>query len=261
MFLRATTRKKDGKTHCYWSVVENRRVKGGRVVQRHVLYLGEINETQRAAWCESFEAVEGRRRAHRQSDLFVAQREAPELSSATVRVKLDGMRLERPRQWGACWLGLEMWRCLELDGFWTERLPRSRKGTDWMHVLQTLTLYRLIDPGSEWRLHRQWFERSAMGDLLGEDISVAQPDTLYRCLDKLLPHKQALFSHLKAIWEERFAASFEILLYVSDQHVLRVRCARSRRTAPLWLQPRQALRLRTGGHCVDGDPARLSTGL
>ena len=82
-----------------------------------------------------------------------------------------------------------------------------------MHVLKTLTLYRLIDPGSEWRLHRQWYERSAMGDLLVEDISVAQPDTLYRCLDKLLAHKQALFSHLKAIWEERFGASFEILLY------------------------------------------------
>ena len=215
MFLRSTTRKKDGKIHRYWSVVENRRVKGGGVVQRHVLYLGEINETQRAAWCESFESLEGRSRsrAHRQADLFVAQREAPELSSATVRVKLEAMRLKRPRQWGACWLGLEMWRCLELDAFWRERLPCSRKGTNWMHVLKTLTLYRLIDPGSEWRLHRQWYERSAMGDLLVEDISVAQPDTLYRCLDKLLAHKQALFSHLKAIWEERFGASFEILLY------------------------------------------------
>jgi transposase len=215
MFLRSTTRKKDGKIHRYWSVVENRRVKAGRVVQRHVLYLGEISETQRVAWCESFTSLEGRARsrAHRQSDLFVAQREVPELSSARLRVKLEGMRLERPRQWGACWLGLEMWGCLELDGFWRQRLGRSRKGTDWMHVLKTLTLYRLIDPGSEWRLHRQWYERSAMGDLLGEDISVAQPDTLYRCLDKLLPHKQALFSHLKAIWQERFGGSFEILLY------------------------------------------------
>jgi transposase len=215
MFLRSTARKKDGKVHRYWSVVENRRVKGGRVVQRHVLYLGEISETQRAGWCESFESLDkrARGRAHRQSDLFVAQREAPELSNTTVRVKLEGMRLARPRQWGACWLGLQMWECLELDAFWKERLPRSRKGTDWLHVLKTLAIYRLIDPGSEWRLHRQWFERSAMGDLLGEDISVVQPDTLYRCLDKLLPHKQALFSHLKGVWEERFEASFEILLY------------------------------------------------
>jgi len=213
MFLRSTTRKKDGKVHRYWSVVENHRVKGGRVVQRHVLYLGEINEAQRVAWCESFESLDRRARGHRQSNLFVVQRETPDLRSATLRVKLEGMRLERPRQWGACWLGLEMWRCVELDAFWRQRLGHSRKGTDWMHVLKTLTLYRLIDPGSEWRLHRQWFERSAMGDLLGEDISVAQPDTLYRCLDKLLPHKQALFGHLKGIWEARFEASFEILLY------------------------------------------------
>ena len=213
MFLRSTTRKKDGKVHRYWSVVENHRVRGGRVVQRHVLYLGEISEAQRVAWCESFESLDRRPRRHRQADMFAQSREAPELSSTTVQVKLDGMRLSKARQFGAGWLGLELWGCLDLDAFWRERLTRSRKGTDWRNVLKTLTLYRLIDPGSEWRLHRQWFERSAVGDLLGEDAGVAQPDTLYRCLDKLLPHKQALFTHLKGIWEERFGASFEILLY------------------------------------------------
>ena len=101
-----------------------------------------------------------------------------------MQVKLDGMRLSKARQFGACWLGLALWGCLNLDAFWRERLTRSRKGTDWRNVLKTLTLYRLIDPGSEWRLHRQWFERSAVGDLLGEDAALAQPDTLYRCLDK-----------------------------------------------------------------------------
>ena len=110
-------------------------------------------------------------------------------------------------------MACQIWTWLELDAFWAPRLPSSRKGTNWLNVLKTLVCYRLIDPGSEWRLHRQWYERSAMGDLLGEDISVAQPDTLYRCLDKLLVHKQALFSHLKALWEECFKASFEILLY------------------------------------------------
>jgi hypothetical protein len=129
-----------------------------------------------------------------------------------VRVKLEGMRLERARQWGACWLGLELWGWLELDEFWGARLVRSRKGTDWLHVLKTLSIYRLLDPGSEWRLHRQWFERSAMGDLLGEDVSIVQPDTLYRCLDKLLEHKQALFTHLRSRWETLFGASFEVLL-------------------------------------------------
>lgn len=213
MFLRSTTRKKDGKVHRYWSVVENQRVRGGRVVQRHVLYLGEISEAQRVAWSESFESLDERARRHRQADLFAVHREAPEYGSATVQVRLDAMRLSRARQFGACWLGLQMWECLELDGFWRPRLARSRKGTDWLQVLKTLTLYRLIDPGSEWRLHRQWFERSAVSDLLGADAGVAQPDTLYRCLDKLAPHKEALFSHLKGIWAERFGASFEVLLY------------------------------------------------
>jgi transposase len=145
--------------------------------------------------------------------IFPEDREAPELSCAVVRVKLEGMRLERARQWGACWLGLELWGWLELDEFWGARLVRSRKGTDWLHVLKTLSIYRLLDPGSEWRLHRQWFERSAMGDLLGEDVSIVQPDTLYRCLDKLLEHKQALFTHLRSRWETLFGASFEVLLY------------------------------------------------
>jgi len=213
MFLRATTRKKDGKVHRYWSVVENRRVKGARVVQRHVLYLGEINDAQRAAWCKSLEVLEGDGEHRRQMAIFPEDREAPQLSCAVVRIKLDGMRLQRPRQWGACWLALELWGWLDLDGFWSSRLIRSRKGTEWVHVLKTLSVYRLLDPGSEWRLHRQWYARSAMGDLLGEDIAIVQPDTLYRCLDKLLEHKAALFSHLKDRWQTLFGASVEVLLY------------------------------------------------
>lgn len=182
-------------------------------MQRHVLFLGEISEEQRVAWSESFEHLDRRARRHRQGNLFAAQREAPECASATVQVRLDAMRLSRARQFGACWLGLQMWSCLELDRFWLPRLTPSRKGTDWLHVLKTLTLYRRIDPGSEWRLHRQWFERSAVGDLLGEDAALAQPDTLYRCLDKLLAQREALFTHLKGVWAERFGASFEVLLY------------------------------------------------
>lgn len=213
MFLRATTRNKDGKVHRYWSVVENRRVKGGRVVQRHVLYLGEINDSQRAAWCKSIEVLEEGAPCLRQMAIFPEPREAPELSCAVVHVKLDGMRLERPRQWGACWLGLTLWECLELDEFWRARLGRTREGTDWLQVLKTLAMYRLIDPGSEWRLHRQWYQRSAMADLLGEDDALVAPNTLYRCLDKLPAHKQALFTHLKTRWEALFQASFEVLLY------------------------------------------------
>jgi hypothetical protein len=83
-----------------------------------------------------------------------------------VQVRLDRMQLHRPRQWGACWLACMLYEQLGLDEFWARRLPASREGTAWHHILQTLVCYRLIDPGSEWRLHRLWFEQSAMGDLL-----------------------------------------------------------------------------------------------
>jgi transposase len=213
MFLRSKTRKKDGKEHRYWSVVENRRVADGRVVQRHVLYLGEINDAQRAAWCRSIEVFDEDRSACARMALFPQDRSAPELACAVVQVKLSGLQLRRPRQWGACWLACELWDLLELDAFWGTRLRPSRKGTRWLNVLKTLVAYRLIDPGSEWCLHRSWYERSAMGDLLGEDFAIAQSDTLYRCLDKLVVHREALFSHLQARWHELFDARFEVLLY------------------------------------------------
>lgn len=213
MFLRATTRKKDGKVHRYWSVVENCRTKSARVVQRHVLYLGEINDAQKRAWCKTIEVLEEGRARPTQVAIFPQDRQAPEMDCAVVQVRLDRLRLERPRQWGACWLALELWGWVQLDEFWGPKLLASRKGTEWLHVLKTLVVYRLIDPGSEWRLHRQWFAASAIGDLLGEDLAVAQPDTLYRCLDLVLAHKQALFGFLKARWESLFEARFEVLLY------------------------------------------------
>ena len=213
MFLRSKTRKKDGKEHRYWSVVENRRVADGRVVQRHVLYIGEINDAQRAAWWRSIAVFDEDRAEAAQIAVFPEDRPAPELACAVVQVKLSGLQLRRPRQWGACWLACELWDLLELDAFWHPRLRPSRKGTRWLSVLKTLVAYRLIDPGSEWRLHRTWFDRSAMGDLLGEDFAIAHSDTLYRCLDKLVMHKEALFSYLQGRWRQLFDARFEVLLY------------------------------------------------
>jgi transposase len=213
MFLRSKTRKKDGKEHRYWSVVENRRVADWRVVQRHVLYLGEINDAQRAAWWRSIAVFDEDRAEAAQIAVFPEDRPAPELACAVVQVKLSGLQLRRPRQWGACWLACELWDLLELDAFWHPRLRPSRKGTRWLSVLKTLVAYRLIDPGSEWRLHRSWFDRSAMGDLLGEDFAIAHSDTLYRCLDKLVMHKEALFSYLQGRWRQLFDARFEVLLY------------------------------------------------
>jgi transposase len=214
MYLRFARRRKDGKEHRYWSIVESKRCAGGRMVQRPVLYLGEINDGQREAWCrqiEAFDEVSGR---HRQLALFPAERTVPDHAKGFgVQVQLDAMELHRPRQWGACWLACHLYEQLQLDRFFAPLLPDSREGTSWQHILQTLVCYRLIDPGSEWRLHRQWFEQSAMADLLGEDYGLVAKNALYRCLDKLLPHKAALFSHLRARWQDLFAAKFDVLLY------------------------------------------------
>ncbi len=213
MFLRHKIRRKDGKEHRYWSIVENRRVSGGRTVQRHVLYLGEINDARKAAWCQTIEAFDEGGHQARQIALFPEDRAAPALNCDVVHVRLNGLRLHRPRQWGACWLACHVWDQLRLDDFCSPRLPASREGTRWLDVLKTLVAYRLIDPGSEWRLHRQWYERSAMGDLLGADFALAHKDNLYRCLDKLLVHKTELFSFLQQRWKSLFGADFEVLLY------------------------------------------------
>jgi len=214
MFLRAKTRKKDGKQHRYWSVVENKRVAGGRVVQKHVLYLGDINDSQELAWRKSIDVLDQQSNQPRTLSLFSEDRCEGELSDGSiVRLKLSALRLCRPRQWGACWLALVLWEELRLDCFWAARLPVSRKGTRWADILFVLVSYRLLAPGSEWRLHRDWFERTALADLLGGDFGLAEAHKLYRCHDRLLVHKQALFDHLVGRWRDLFNASFDILLY------------------------------------------------
>ena len=213
MFLRATTRKKDGKEHRYWSVVENHRVTGGGSVQKTLLYLGEINDSDRAAWTRAIETVDERDHA-RQIHLFPEDRTPdPRLEHSSIKLRLDRIELSRPRQWGGCWLALELWHRLDLDAFWQPLLPDSQKGTPWLKVLKTLVAYRLLDPGSEWKLHTSWFDRSAMADLLHDDFRLAAIDTLYRCHDRLLEHREALFSHLKDRWIGLFQASCDILLY------------------------------------------------
>ncbi len=219
MFLRATIRKKDGKEHRYWSLVENRRVSGGRVSQRHVLYLGEINSSQELGWRKSIEVLEdggprGDEDRARTLALFPEDRCAGVLPDASiVRLKLSQLRLSRPRQWGACWLALKLWEELRLDRFWAERLAPSRKGTRWDQVLFVLVAYRLIAPGAEWRLYREWYGRSALADLLGADAALADSHKLYRCHDRLLAHKQAVFDLLVGRWRDLFNASFDVLLY------------------------------------------------
>jgi hypothetical protein len=214
MYLRCHRRLKDGKEHRYWSIEEKYRCADGRVVDRHVLYLGEINDSQQARWLRCIEAFdEGSRRQLRLA-LFPADRAIPaHAAELGVQVRLSEFRLARPRQWGACWLACQLWAELQLDAFWAERLPPSREGTSWYHVLLVLVVYRFLAPGSEWRLHREWYTHSAMGDLLGEDIGVVAKDTLYRCLDKLLTHKADLFTFLTARWHDLFGVTYDLLLY------------------------------------------------
>ncbi len=214
MFLRCTHRKKNGKEHSYGSIVESRRLADGRVVQRHVLYLGEINDAQERAWTRSIQIFPDGRPEPQTVALF------PEGDVRTVvdetsivRLRLSELSVHRPRQWGACWLALQLWKELRLDQFWIQRLPPSRKGTRWDQILAVLAVYRLLAPGSEWRLHRQWFDQSALADLLGVDLAAADPHKLYHCHDLLLAHKAALFTHLTQRWRDLFNASFDVLLY------------------------------------------------
>lgn len=217
MFLRRTERKKDGKVHHYYSVVENRRVAHNKVTQRTVLYLGEINQLQEAAWQDLLDRFDSECQGQtvkpfRQQPLLEPTPLRPEEVDA-IGVQLSRMELRRPRAFGNCWLGCEIWRLLELDDFWQEKLPEGREAVAWHKVIELLAVNRLVDPGSEWRLHRQWFDQSAMDELLEADFAVASKDRLYRCLDRLVPHKQELFAHLKQRWQTLFGAQFELLLY------------------------------------------------
>jgi Transposase DDE domain len=214
MFLRRTQRKKDGKTHSYWNIVESKRLDDGRVVQRQVLYLGEINSSQAEAWRKAIQVFDEDAGRPRTLALFAAEPvEAAPVDDRVVRVHLSELRLYRPRQWGACWLAGHLWRELELDRFWKERLAPSRKGTRWDQILQVLVSYRLIAPGSEWKLHRDWFGKSAMADVLGGDFGLAEAHKLYACHDRLLEHKDALFAHLVERWRTLFSVEFDVLLY------------------------------------------------
>jgi transposase len=215
LFLRAHERKKNGKTYTYWSITESVRTASNKVVQRHVLYLGSLTPVQEGSWSQTLHHFDPPAVSHPELPglaLAWSKTLTPAQASA-IGVRLNEFRLERPRQWGACWVALKMWHLLRLSEFWTPLLPPSREGTQWLHVLITLVSYRLIDPGSEWRLHRQWFENSAVADLLDEDYSLAAKDTLYRCLDRLLKHRDALFVHLQERWKDEFKASFDVLLY------------------------------------------------
>ena len=213
MFLRYNKRFKDGKEHRYWSVVENRRVSSTRTVQKTLLYLGEINDSEHASWTKAIEVLD-ETQTPQQINLFPSDRiPSKDLEHPSIQLQLSHLELSRPRQWGGCWLALEMWDKLRLDDFWGPKLGSSQKATPWLKVLKVLVVYRLLYPSSEWYLHRKWFDNTAMADLLDDNFRLAAQNTLYRCHDQLLTHKQALFAHLQKRWQDLFDAEFDVLLY------------------------------------------------
>jgi len=213
MFLRSNNRKKDGKDHRYFSIVENHRLASDKTVQRTVLYLGEINDQQQAAWRKTLSVFDEEQQEYANLSLFPDDREIPADAVDSLQVKVSGLELRRPRVFGSCWLGCELWRQLGLHEFWDSRLAGSREEVAWEKVLQLLVVNRLLDPGSEFRVHRQWYLSTAMDALLGTDFAVAEKDRLYRCLDRVLEHKQELFVWLRQKWADLFQADFEVLLY------------------------------------------------
>jgi len=213
MFLRFNTRKKDGKEHRYWSIVENRRLRTDRVTQRTVFYLGEINDTQQAAWRKQLEAFDETTQRSEQIALFPEDREIPPDALHGLQVKLSALTLERPRVFGDCWLACRLWDELHLSEFWRERLADGKAEVSWVKVLELLTVRQLVAPGSKWHLHRRWFLSSAMDELLDEDFAVAAKNRLYECLDIIDPHRAALFTHLQTRWKDLFGATYDLLLY------------------------------------------------
>ena len=211
--MRKTDRKKDGKDHRYFSIVENQRVSGGKTVQRTVLYLGEINDSQQEAWRKTLSVFDEDKQEYQNLSLFPEDRELPAEAVDSIQVRLSGLELRHPRPFGNCWLASELWHQLGLNEFWGQRLSESRGEVSWEKVLRLLVVNRLLEPGSEFRVHRHWFVESAMDALLGEDFAVAGKDRLYRCLDRIVEHKRELFPWLQKKWADLFNADFEVLLY------------------------------------------------
>jgi len=213
MFLRSYKREKNGKWHEYFSVVENRRVANGTTVQRTVLYLGEINSSQETTWQKTLKVFDADSGKHEQKLLFADQTVVSESEVDSIKVKLSQMQLCRPRSFGNCWLACQLWQELGLDEFWQERIDDSRSDISWSKVLKLLSVNCLVDPASEFYVHRQWFDKSAMDELLATDYRIASKDRLYRCLDRILGHKEELCIYLKSRWEDMFGIEFDVLLY------------------------------------------------
>lgn len=214
MFLKRRVRKKDGKEHVYYSVCESLRVHGGRTIQRQVLHLGELNTTQIESWQRTIAIISEEDGERLQRRLFTDREgTAPAQALDAIEVRLSTLRVRQPRRFGDCWAGCRLWQELGLDVFWQEQLSGVRGAEPWEKVLELLAVNRLLDPRSELYVHEKWFPQTAMDVLLDCDFAIAEKDRLYRCLDHIVAHKEALEKHLAARWKDLFGATFDIVLY------------------------------------------------
>jgi transposase len=212
MYLKRRTRDKDGKTHIHYAVCESLRVSRARVVQRTVLHLGELNTTQLDRWQHTIDVLheDGQRRQLR---LFTDREGQAPVDSDVVEVKLSSFRVKGPRRFGDCWVGTVLWEQLGLRSFWEQALSEEAGQVPWHKVLELLAVNRLLAPRSELFVHEKWFGQTAMDVLLDTNASVADKDRLYRCLDRLLEHKEELEQHLAGKWKDLFGTRYDVLLY------------------------------------------------
>ena len=205
MYLRHSTVRKDGKTHTYWRLVRSVR-RNGKVFQETVAQLGELDAEGRAKAKALARQITGR---GDQRELF----EPAGLEDTPVPVQLKGLRLERGRAFGDVWLGWTLWRALRLDALCDELLERGREAVAWAQMASILVVARLCEPSSELHIAEDWYRRTALEDLLGVPAERVNDDRLYRALDQLLPHKEAIEQHLVKRLGELFDLSYDLLLY------------------------------------------------
>jgi transposase len=211
MFLRPNHRIKDGKDHTYWSLVETVRTPDGPR-QKTLCYLGELNSSAQARWLTTVE-VFNEQGETQQLKLFPSHVAPPPDDPQVARVLLNKVRLERTRQFGACFLGLELWKRLELDRFFEQAIDSEQVDVPWSRVAALLAINRLCAPGSELAIEQRWYPSTALDDLLQIEEGKINDTRLYRCLDRMLPHKTKLERHLKSRYGELFGAEFDVLLY------------------------------------------------
>ncbi len=211
MFLRPNHRSKDGKDHTYWSLVETVRTADGPR-QKTICYLGELNSSAQARWLRTVEVFNEQGEAE-QLKLFPSHVEPPSDDPQVARVLLNRVRLERTRQFGACYLGLDLWKRLELDRFFERAMDDELADVPWSRVAALLAINRLCAPGSELAIEQRWYPSTALDDLLGVEEGKINDTRLYRCLDRILPHKTKLERHLKDRYGALFGAEFDVLLY------------------------------------------------